>query len=101
MVDSIRMIVIIFLPRFTSIILIGLLGIDDADPRERRRVSQIFFILEILAIHVLYSLHPSFVKNISSELDKAGAKSICNSFCEPYPDLGVALHGIFPPVRLF
>ncbi len=70
-------------------------------PHERAalNVPKVSFNFVILLIHFLNGVHPSFIKNISAKLDKAGAQSVGNAFSNPYPDLCVTLHRIFPPIR--
>src|SRR5688572_17199363 len=97
-INSVRMIVIIFLPGFTTIILVGLFRVNDTHPNQGACVPQISFIFIIFLIHLLNGVHPSLIKSVSTKLDKAWAQSIGNAFSNPYPDLGVTLHRIFPPI---
>src|SRR5688572_4473158 len=91
-INSVRMIVIIFLPWLTSIVLFGLFRVNNTHTNHRTNVTKISLIFLIFLIHLLNSIHPSFIKNISAKLDKAGAQSVGNAFSNPYTYLGVTLH---------
>ena len=78
-----------------------LLGIDQADPRERVFVAQVFLPLGVAAVEVFDWFEPALVVQHTGELGEPWTQVVGHPLGNPQPYLRFALDAILPAIRLF
>src|SRR6266516_3314075 len=79
----------------------GLLRIDERDSGERGFIAQVFFPAGVAAVDVLDHAQPTRVVEHATEFGEPRPQAVGRPVGDPDSNFSLALHGVFPAIRLF